>query len=137
MPLIVGFGEACKISLNNMDKDNLKINQMTDSLIDIILDTFPKSTLNGSRTNRIPGNINFSFPFLNGLSIIRSMPKIAISSGSACNSSSTSPSHVLLQIGLSKLEANSSIRIGIGKFNTKKDIEIASDSIIKAIKNKI
>ena len=111
-PLIVGFGEACKISLNNMDKDNLKINQMTHSLIDIILDTFPKSILNGSRTNRIPGNINFSFPFLNGLSIIRSMPKIAISSGSACNSSKTTPSHVLLQIGRSKLEANSSIRIG-------------------------
>ena len=136
-PLIVGFGEACEICFNKMEENNLKINKMTNSLVNTILDTFPKSKLNGSKTSRIPGNINFSFPFLNGSSIIRSMPKIAISSGSACNSSNTSPSHVLLQLGLSKLEANSSIRIGIGRFNTQSDIEIASHSIINAIKNKL
>ena len=136
-PLIVGLGEACEICYNQMEEDNLRINKMTNSLINIILKTFPKSKLNGSRTNRIPGNINFSFPFLNGTSIIRSMPKIAISSGSACSTSNTIPSHVLLQLGLNKLEANSSIRIGVGRFNTEKDIEIASHSIIKAINNKI
>ena len=101
------------------------------------MDIYPNIKLNGSREHRIPGNINLSFPFLKGLSIINSMPEIAISSGSACTSSSPAPSHVLNEIGISKIDSNTSIRIGIGRFNTDKDIEIASNSIINAIRKKI
>ena len=136
-PLIVGFGEACKICFSKMKEDNTCINEMSNTLINNILKAFPDTKLNGSKRKRIPGNINLSFPFLNGMSIIRSMPKIAVSSGSACNSSSTKPSHVLTQIGLSKLDANSTIRIGIGRFNKNSDITIASDSIINALNKKI
>ena len=97
----------------------------------------PLTIINGSTELRIPGNINFSFPFLNGSSILRSMPKIAISSGSACSSSSPKPSHVLTQIGRSKLEANTSIRVGIGRFNKEEDIDIAIKTILNAIDKKI
>ena len=93
--------------------------------------------LNGCYINRIAGNLNLSFPELNGQSIINSLPEIAISAGSACTSSSPKPSHVLLNIGLNKKLINSSIRIGIGRFNTKKEILIASNDICNVIKNKI
>ena len=135
-PLIVGFGKACEILSTIMEKDNLKIEQLSSKLITTILSKYPDSILNGSIDNRIPGNINFSFPFLKGMSIIRLMPQLAVSSGSACNSSDPKPSHVLTQIGRSKLDANTSLRIGIGRFNTQGDIKIAIDAIIKAIDKK-
>ena len=136
-PLIVGFGKACDISLKKIDSENKKIKKLSNNLIDGILNKYPDSKLNGSKEFRIPGNINFSFPFLKGMSIINSMPKLALSSGSACTSSSPSPSHVLKEIGVSKIDSNTSIRLGIGRFNTDKDIDIALESIINAIRNKI
>ena len=92
--------------------------------------------VNGDLDNRLPGNLNITFPALKGQSIIPSVPKLAISNGSACTSSSPKASHVLLGIGLSKMLSNSSIRISIGRFNTKDDIAIAAKEIIKAIKIK-
>ncbi len=136
-PLIVGFGKACELAFNKIQSDNQRIQKLSNKLINNILDIYPNIKLNGSREHRIPGNINLSFPFLKGLSIINSMPEIAISSGSACTSSSPAPSHVLNEIGISKIDSNTSIRIGIGRFNTDKDIEIASNSIINAIRKKI
>ncbi len=136
-PLIVGFGKACELAFNKIQSDNQRIQKLSNKLINNILDVYPNIKLNGSRERRIPGNINLSFPFLKGLSIINSMPEIAISSGSACTSSSPAPSHVLNEIGINKIDSNTSIRIGIGRFNTDKDIEIASNSIINAIRKKI
>jgi len=136
-PLIVGFGKACKILSNQMLEDNTRIKKLASKLTMLILSKYPLSILNGPTNNRIPGNINLTFPFLKGMSILRSVPQIAISSGSACNSSDPKPSHVLIQIGRSKLEINTSIRIGIGRFNTEDDINVAADAIIKAIDNKI
>jgi len=71
------------------------------------------------------------------MSIINSMPQIAVSSGSACTSSSPLPSYILNEIGINRMNSNTSIRIGIGRFNTDKDIEIAIESIINAIRKKI
>ena len=136
-PLIAGFGEACEIALNNMDSDYKIIKDLSNILIKNILTEYPDTKLNGSIENRIPGNINFSFPFLNGKSIINSMPQIAVSSGSACTSSVPKPSHVLKELGINKLDSNTSIRIGIGRFNNKSDIKIASETIINAIRKKI
>ena len=136
-PLIVGFGKACELVLNRMQTDNRKIEELSNQLINNILDAYPEAQLNGSKESRIPGNINLSFPFLKGMSIINSMPDIAVSSGSACTSSSPSPSHVLKEIGVNKIDSNTSIRIGIGRFNTNEDIKVASNSIINAIRKKI
>ena len=132
-PLIAGFGKACELALSRMKNDSIKINNLSSSLIDSILIKYPKTIINGSMKYRIPGNLNLTFPFLNGKSIIRMIPELAVSSGSACTSSDPSPSHVLSELNIGKLAANSSIRIGIGRFNTKKEIIIASETIIKAL----
>ena len=136
-PLIVGFGKACEIASNKINIDNKRIKQLSNKLLKSILSEYPDTKLNGSKKNRIPGNINFSFPFLKGMSIINSMPQIAVSSGSACTSSSPLPSYILNEIGINRMNSNTSIRIGIGRFNTDKDIEIAIESIINAIRKKI
>ena len=136
-PLIVGFGKACEIASNKINIDNKRIKQLSNKLLKSILLEYPDTKLNGSKKNRIPGNINFSFPFLKGMSIINSMPQIAVSSGSACTSSSPLPSYILNEIGINRMNSNTSIRIGIGRFNTDKDIEIAIESIINAIRKKI
>ena len=136
VPLIVGFGKACEICNDVMQEENNRIVTLRNKLINNILSAFPNSTINGDLDSRIPGNINISFPFLNGKSIIAAMPKIAISSGSACTSSDPKPSHILLELGINKLDANTTLRIGIGRFNTMEDINTASNSIINALKLK-
>ena len=132
-PLIVGFGKACELAINKMESDTERINMLTSFLVDSILDKFPETKINGCPKKRIPGNLNFTFPFLNGKSIIRLMPELAISSGSACTSSDPSPSHVLKELNINKLDANSSIRIGVGRFNNLEEIKIASKIIIEAL----
>ena len=136
-PMIVGFGMACKIAKKNFESDQRKIRDLSNKLIQKILQKFPGTIINGSKSNRIPGNVNFTFPFLNGASIINSLPEIAVSSGSACSSSNPNSSHVLKSIGLDKNYINSTIRIGIGKFNSNEHIEIAINAITKAIERKI
>lgn len=136
VPLIVAFGKACEIIQKKISEESEKILKLRKLLLDKITSEIPNVIINGDLNNRIPGNINLSFPSLNGQSIIASLPSVAISSGSACTSSSLKPSHVLLEIGLSKSLANSSIRICIGRFNTFDEINIASNEIIKAVKLK-
>ena len=137
VPLIVGFGSACTIAKSLMQKESQKILELRELLINNILAKYPNTIINGHREKRVSGNINMSFPFLNGKSIINSLPKIAVSSGSACTSSDPRPSHVLTALGLNKLDINTTIRIGIGRFNSKEDVEIASNQILNAIKLKL
>ena len=126
---IVGFGKACKISQNVIAKESKKITILRDELISMIQDNIPKANINGSMNKRIPGNLNMSFPGLNNEAIIAAVPEIAISSGAACTTTTMEASHVLLALGLSKDEAYSSLRFGIGRFNTNEEIEIAASSI--------
>ena len=129
VPNIVGFGRACEISQNVMTVECKKIMDLRDNLIKMIQDNMPKAIVNGSINMRLPGNLNMRFPGVNNEAIIAAMPEIAISSGAACTSSTMEASHVLLALGLSKNEAYSSLRFGIGRFNTDEDIEIAAQSI--------
>ena len=108
---------------------NLLFNKIKEEIPDVII--------NGDFNNRIPGNLNLSFPCIEGQSIVTSLSKVAASSGSACSSSFPKPSHVLLDIGLNKQLIQSSIRIGIGRFNTEDEILIAAENIIRTVKNKI
>ena len=136
-PMIVGFGMACKIAKENFESDQQRIKTLSNKLIQKISQKFPETIINGSKSQRIPGNVSLTFPFLKGISIINSLPEIAVSSGSACSSSNPNSSHVLKSIGLDKNYINSTIRIGIGKFNSDEHIEIAIKSITKAIERKI
>ena len=136
IPLIVGLGRASEISKKLMVDESKRILQLRNLLIDKIKEEIPDVIINGDIEKRIPGNLNISFPSLNGQSIVTSLSKIAVSSGSACTSSIPKPSHVLLNIGLNKKHIQSSIRIGIGRFNTKNEILIAANNIIEIVKNK-
>ena len=137
VPLIVGLGEASKIASEKMESDFNKILKLKNLLFNKIKKEIPDVIINGDFNNRIPGNLNLSFPCIEGQSIITSLSKVAASSGSACSSSASKPSHVLLDIGLNKQLIQSSIRIGIGRFNTEDEILIAAENIIRTVKNKI
>ena len=129
VPNIVGMGRACDLAADVMNEENLKITTLRDALLQGIRDENPNTLVNGSMEYRIAGNLNMSFPGVNNEAIIAAIPEIAISSGSACTTSTMEPSHVLLALGMSKEEAYSSLRFGIGRFNTEQDIHIAVKSI--------
>ena len=129
VPNIVGLGKACDIAADVMIEENLRISQLRDTLLKGIRAENPNASINGSMEHRIAGNLNMSFPGANNEAIIAAVPDIAISSGSACTTSTMEPSHVLLALGMSKEEAYSSLRFGIGRFNTEKDVETATKVI--------
>jgi len=129
VPNIVGMGRACDLADNIMDEENLKITMLRDALLQGIRNENPNTLVNGSMEYRVAGNLNMSFPGVNNEAIIATIPEIAISSGSACTTSTIEPSHVLLALGMSKEEAYSSLRFGIGRFNTEEDIHIAVKNI--------
>ena len=129
VPNIVGMGRACDLAADVMNEENLKITTLRDALLQGIRDENPNALVNGSMEYRVAGNLNMSFPGVNNEAIIAAIPEIAISSGSACTTSTMEPSHVLLALGMSKEEAYSSLRFGIGRFNTEQDIHIAVKSI--------
>ena len=129
VPNIVGLGKACDIAADVMIEENLRISQLRDALLQGIRAENPNASINGSMEHRIAGNLNMSFPGANNEAIIAAVPDIAISSGSACTTSTMEPSHVLLALGMSKNEVYSSLRFGIGRFNTEKDVETATKVI--------
>ena len=133
-PLIVGFGKACEIAQTEMKEETIRINKLKNRLITNINSELTNVTLNGCDINRYPGNVNLSFYCVEGESILMASKDLAISSGSACTSASLEPSYVLRSLGLSDDLAHSSIRFGIGRFTTVKDIDSASESIIKSVK---
>ena len=120
---IVGFGKAAELALRNMDKEAAYLTKLRDTLIDGVL-KIEDSWLNGSKQNRLPNNTNFGFDYIEGESIILHLDikGIAASTGSACSSESLTPSHVLTAIGLSPVKAHGSLRMTLGKDNTKEEI---------------
>ena len=130
---IVGFGEACEIIYKEINDNTDLISDLTDLMLCSLNKGYPEYILNGHDKKRIPGNLNISFPGLKQEPIIQRLRNIAVSSGSACTTSSPEPSHVLRALGISKTLINSTIRIGIGKFNTINDIKNAADYILKVV----
>ena len=132
IPGIVGLKKATEIALDTIQERIEKESQLRDYLMSRVLKEVPYSRVNGSRTNRLPNNVNFCFQFIEGesLLIMLDMKGICASSGSACTSGSLDPSHVLLAIGLPHEIAHGSLRLTLGKETTKEDI----DTTIEAIK---
>jgi cysteine desulfurase len=89
--------------------------------------------LNGDHERRIPGNLNFAFAGVDGEDLIKAMPNLAVSSGSACTSASVEPSYVISALGRPEELARSSVRVGLGRFTTDEDVEIALDTIVAAV----
>jgi cysteine desulfurase len=126
---IVGLGKAIEIATNNIDAYNEKLLALRERTIDEIMKKVPFVRLNGHRQNRLPGNVNFSFEFIEGESLLLmlDMKGIAASSGSACTSGSLDPSHVLLAIGLPHEIAHGSLRLTFGEENTQQDVDYLLD----------
>ena len=122
---IVGLGKAITLACENIESKTAKISSMRDRLIKEIPEKIPYTKLNGHPTDRLPGNVNFSFEFIEGesLLLLLDMNGIAASSGSACTSGSLDPSHVLLAMGLPHEIAHGSLRLSIGEINTDEDID--------------
>lgn len=133
---IVGLGEAIELITKNLDSHINKLTFLRDKLINGILEKIPYVRLNGHPTKRLPGNVNVSFEFVDGESLILNldMAGICASSGSACTSGSLEPSHVLLAIGHSKELARGSLRLTIGKDNTEEDIDKVLEVLPQIIK---
>lgn len=125
VPAIVGLGEAVELAVKNMDEENEKLTALRDRVINGILETVPHTKLNGHPTDRLPGNANLSFHFVEGEALLISLDMYGIfgSSGSACTSGSLDPSHVLLAIGLPHEIAHGSLRISLGRDNTEEDVD--------------
>jgi cysteine desulfurase len=124
-PLVVGLGEAARIAQADMASDNARIRALSDKFMTAILDKVPDVFLNGDRTQRYAGCINLSFSYIEGESMIMAIKRLAVSSGSACTSSSLEPSYVLRAIGVGEDLAHTSIRFGIGRFTTEAEIDEA------------
>ncbi|MDX8549015.1 cysteine desulfurase NifS [Methanospirillum sp. J.3.6.1-F.2.7.3] len=135
VPGIVGLGVAIEKAVSNLEVKTLQIRTLRDALLDRILHEIPNTRLNGHRTMRLPGNINVSFDFIEGESLLLLLDHsgIAASTGSACSSGSLEPSHVLLAIGLPAEVAHGSLRLTLGLENTNEDISYAFDEIKKAV----
>lgn len=131
-PLVVGLGLAAKIAKEEMDANNAYIKKLSDKFYAAMME-IPNVYLNGDKTHRISGNLNFSFAGIEGESMIMAIKDLAVSSGSACTSSSLEPSYVLHALGLNDDLAHTSIRFGIGKYTTEEEIDYA----IKTVKAKV
>lgn len=124
-PLIVGFGEAARIAKEEMSKDLAHIRYLSQKFLHAVMDNVKDVYLNGDREQRYPGNINLSFAYIEGESMIMAIKDLAVSSGSACTSASLEPSYVLRALGLDEELAHTSIRFGIGRFTTEEEIDYA------------
>ncbi|HIZ43340.1 MAG TPA: cysteine desulfurase NifS [Firmicutes bacterium] len=131
VPGIVGMGEAARISAETMEDRSREESALRDYLIGRVLKEIPYTRLNGHRTKRLPNNVNFSFQFVEGESmlIMLDMAGICASSGSACTSGSLDPSHVLLAIGLPHEIAHGSLRLTLGDDTTKEQIDYVIDKL--------
>jgi cysteine desulfurase len=131
VPGVVGFGEACSICKREMEADTNKIGELRGFLEDHLKKSIP-IRINGKLKHRLPGNSNITFPGVEGDALLLNLPQLALSIGSACNTGAIEPSYVLTAIGLSREDANSSIRIGIGRFTTQSEILSAINYISAA-----
>jgi cysteine desulfurase len=134
VPGIVGFGKAADLMLKEGPAENVRILGQRERLHKHLLASLEEVTLNGSLEHRLPGNLNVSFAFVEGEGLMMAIKDVAVSSGSACTSASLEPSYVLRAMGVGEELAHSSIRFGIGRFNTDEEIDYVGDLVTDSVK---
>jgi cysteine desulfurase len=135
LPAIVGFAKACEIAKEEMEKETKRIKKLSERLIKGVLEKIPLSHLNGHPTKRLPNIINFWFEGIEGESLVLKLDLrgIAVSTGSACSTQKLEPSHVLLAIGLRPEEIQGSLRISLGRWTKKEEIDYLLEILPKAV----
>jgi cysteine desulfurase len=130
---IVGLGKACEICMNEMSQEGEKLLHMRERLKESIMSRLDETFINGSMTHRLPHNINISFAFVEGESLLMGINDIAVSSGSACTSATLEPSYVLKALGVGEDLAHTSIRFGLGRFNTDEEVDYVADRVVETV----
>jgi len=131
---IVGLGKACEICMNEMPEESCKLDGLRNRLRDKIMGSLDEVYINGSQEHRLPNNLNISFAYVEGESLLMGINDIAVSSGSACTSATLEPSYVLKALGTGDELAHSSIRFGLGRFNTAEEVDYVAEKVIDTVK---
>ena len=130
----VGLGEACQLAGTTMHEEAERLISLRERLYRAIADELDDVELNGHPTERLPGNLNLTFPGVDADAVMARCPELAVSSGSACSSATPAPSHVLTAIGLPSEKAECAIRFGIGRFNTEDEMNVAAAAVVSAVR---
>jgi cysteine desulfurase len=133
VPSIVGFGKACELARLEMAEESTRVKALRNRLYQGLTSRLQEVYVNGSMEHRLPGNLNISFAFVEGESLLMALKDVAVSSGSACTSSSLEPSYVLRSLGVGDELAHTSIRFGIGRFNTEEEIDYVIDLVVRSV----
>ncbi|MBL8612394.1 MAG: IscS subfamily cysteine desulfurase, partial [Myxococcales bacterium] len=133
VPGIVGFGKACEIMREDGKAEAIRLRALRDRLQKKLQGALEEVHVNGSVEHRLPGNLNVSFAFVEGEAMMMAIKDVAVSSGSACTSASLEPSYVLRALGVGDELAHSSIRFGIGRFNTEEEVDYVADLVVQKV----
>jgi cysteine desulfurase len=134
VPLIAGFGKACEIMAQEGKAEGQRLVALRERLRERIMAGLDEVYINGSMEHRLPGNLNLSFNFVEGEGLMMAIKDVAVSSGSACTSASLEPSYVLRALGVGDELAHSSIRFGLGRFNTPEEVDYVADLMIEKVR---
>ena len=134
VPGIVGLGKACELCLKEMPEESERLRRLRDRLKETIMSRLDGTAVNGSLARRLPNNLNLSFSGVEGDALLMGINDVAVSSGSACTSAMIEPSYVLRALGVSEDLAHSSIRFGLGRFNTEEEVDYVADRVVETVK---
>ena len=134
VPGIVGLGKACEICQKAMSEEGPRLARMRDRLKESIMSRLEGTAVNGSLARRLPNNLNLSFSGVEGEALLMGINDVAVSSGSACTSAMIEPSYVLRALGVSDDLSHSSIRFGIGRFNTEEEVDYVAGRVVETVK---
>ncbi len=135
VPSIVGFGKAAEIMRLEGKAEGVRLLALRERLRNKLQTKLEETYVNGSLEHRLPGNLNISFAFVEGEAMMMAIKDVAVSSGSACTSASLEPSYVLRALGVGDELAHSSIRFGLGRFNTEEEVDFVADLVIDKVKH--
>lgn len=133
-PLCVGLGEAAEIAMKEMDGEAKRLTKLQQRMLKGLQDRLPEIYVNGDLEHRIPGNLNISFAYVEGESLMMGIKGLSVSSGSACTSASLEPSYVLRALGVDEELAHTSLRIGLGRFTTEQEVDTAVEELVRHVK---
>jgi len=134
VPGIVGLAKACELAQEDGPEENCRIAGLRNRLRDKIMSALDEVYINGSMEHRLVGNLNLSFAYVEGESLLMGIGDVAVSSGSACTSATLEPSYVLKALGTGDELAHSSIRFGLGRFNTEAEVDYVAEKVIETVR---
>ena len=133
VPGIAGLGKACELCQKEMPTESVRLRKLRDRLKDGLQSKLDEVYINGSMEHRLPNNLNMSFAYVEGESLLMGINDVAVSSGSACTSATLEPSYVLKALGVGEDLAHTSIRFGLGRFNTEEEVDYVIDKMVQVV----